>query len=145
MIVNVKRSMPWSIGLTLLVSGVSPIAQGGQTAAPQAGGRRRTGSGTEPAAPPSPVQIANNAERQRIMNLLKISAIPPGAVSSSPATYNEAEANPYPNLPDPADAQERAEGHDRGRVGSRRRAEILEDFEREIYGRTPKKSPKVTW
>ena len=33
------------------------------------------------------------------MNLLKISAIPPGAVSSSPATYNEADANPYPNLP----------------------------------------------
>ena len=50
-------------------------------------------------APLSPVQIANQAERQRIMNLLKISAIPPGAVSSSPATYDEADANPYPNLP----------------------------------------------
>src|SRR5258708_34250830 len=26
-----------------------------------------------------------------------------------------------------------------------RRAEILEDFEREVYGRIPKQVPKVTW
>ena len=101
MIVNVKRSIVWSIGLALVASGVSPIAQGGQTAAPQAGQAATPPAVAQPAAPPSPVQIANQAERQRIMNLLKISAIPPGAVSSSPATYNEAEANPYPNLPDP--------------------------------------------
>ena len=50
------------------------------------------------------------------MNLLKISAIPPGAVSSSPATYNEAEANPYPNLPDPLLLEEWAEGDDRRRL-----------------------------
>ncbi len=28
---------------------------------------------------------------------------------------------------------------------NRRRGEILEDFQREIYGRTPKNVPKVTW
>ncbi len=37
MIVNVNRSILWSIGLVLVASGVSPIAQGGQTAAPTAG------------------------------------------------------------------------------------------------------------
>jgi hypothetical protein len=92
----------------------------------------------------TPVQIANNAERQRIMNLLKISAIPPGAVSSSPATYNEAEANPYPNLPDPLTLKNGQKVTTAAVWKNRRRAELLEDFQREIYGRTPK-TPKVTW
>ncbi len=144
MIVNVKRSIVWSIGLALVASGVSPIAQGGQTAAPQAGQAATPPAVAQPAAPPSPVQIANNAERQRIMNLLKISAIPPGAVSSSPATYNEAEANPYPNLPDPLLLKNGQKVTTAAVWRNRRRGELLEDFQREIYGRTPK-TPKVTW
>jgi hypothetical protein len=95
-------------------------------------------------AAPNPVQEANQAERQRIMTLLKISAIPPGAVSSSPDTYNEATANPYPNLPDPLVAKN---GQKVTTVAqwNKRRAELLEDFQREVYGRTPKNIPKVTW
>ena len=98
-----------------------------------------------PPAQPSPVQIANQKERQRIMDQLKISAIPPGAVSSSPATYNEAEANPYPNLPDPLTLKNGQKVTTAAMWRSRRRPEILEDFQREIYGRTPKNVPKVTW
>ena len=79
------------------------------------------------------------------MNLLKISAIPPGAVSSSPATYNEADANPYPNLPDPLTLKNGQKVTTAAVWRSKRRAEILEDFQREIYGRTPKNAPKVTW
>ena len=78
------------------------------------------------------------------MNLLKISAIPPGAVSSSPATYIEAEANPYPNLPDPLTLKNGQKVATAAVWKNRRRAELLEDFQREIYGRTPK-TPKVTW
>ena len=117
MSVNVNRTILWSVGLVLLASGVSPLAQSGQTAAPPAGQAPTPVATPAPAPPPSPVQIANQAERQRIMNLLKISAIPPGAVSSSPATYNEADANPYPESSRPADAQERTEGHDGGGRG----------------------------
>ena len=96
--------------------------------------------------PPSRGQIANQKERQRIMDLLKISAIPPGAVSSSPATYNEAEANPYPNLPDPLTLKNGQKVTTAAMWRNRRRRpEILEDFQREIYGRTPKIVPKVTW
>ena len=72
------------------------------------------------------------------MNLLKISAIPPGAVSSSPATYNEADANPYPNLPDPLTLKNGQKVTTAAVWRSKRRAELLEDFQREIYGRTPK-------
>lgn len=103
---------------------------------------------TQPAAtpqPPSPVQLANQAERLRIMKELKISAIPPGAVSSSPATYDESEANPYPDLPDPLTLKNGRKVTSAAMWRNQRRAEILEDFEREIYGRRPKNIPKVTW
>lgn len=48
-----------------------------------------------------PVPITRESDHKRMMDLLKISGIPPGAASSSPATYDEATANPYPALPDP--------------------------------------------
>ena len=48
-----------------------------------------------------PVQLTADQDHKRLMDLLKISGFPPGAVASSPDTYNEALANPYPNLPDP--------------------------------------------
>ena len=140
MSVNVSRGILWSLGLVLVASGVSPVAQGtgqapAQTPAPA--------SSAAP-APLTPVQLANQAERQRIMNQLKISAIPPGAVSSSPDTYNEATANPYPNLPDPLTLKSGQKVTTAAAWRSKRRAELLEDFQREIYGRTPK-TPKVTW
>lgn len=79
------------------------------------------------------------------MDLLKISSIPPGAVSSSPATCDEATANPYPDLPDPLTLGNGRTVTSASIWRSRRRAEILEDFQREIYGRTPKRLPRVTW
>jgi hypothetical protein len=98
-----------------------------------------------PPAPPTPLQLANTAERLRIMKELKISAIPPGAVSSSPATYNEADANPYPDLPDPLTLKSGRKVTTAAAWKNQRRAELLEDFQREIYGRTPKNVPRVTW
>jgi hypothetical protein len=132
---NVNRSVLWLIGLiTVAVVGTVPelllLGQGQQASPP---------------APPSPLQLANQAERERIMKELKISVIPPGAVSSSPATYNEAEANPYPNLPDPLTLKNGQKIKSAAVWRNQRRPELLEDFQREIYGRTPKNTPKVTW
>ena len=148
---HVSRSKVWVAGLALIASGVSTGTQTGQPTPPQPAGQAATApaAATAPSAaaaaqPLSPVQIANNAERQRIMNLLKISAIPPGAVSSSPATYIEAEANPYPVLPDPLTLKNGQKVATAEVWKNRRRAELLEDFQREIYGRTPK-TPRVTW
>jgi hypothetical protein len=138
---KLKRSVLWSIGMVMLAFGLSPAAPGEQQPS-------QAPAPTQPAAPPappSPVQLANQAERLRIMKELKISAIPPGAVSSSPATYNEDEANPYPNLPDPLTLKNGQKVTTAAVWRNRRRAEILEDFQREIYGRTPKNVPKVTW
>ena len=144
MSVNLKRLIAWSSGLALLASGASLTAQPAAPAQPAQATAPAPTVPPAPPAPPSPVQLANQAERQRIMNLLKISAIPPGAVSSSPATYIEADANPYPNLPDPLTLKNGEKVTTAAAWRNKRRAELLEDFQREIYGRTPK-TPKVTW
>ena len=78
------------------------------------------------------------------MDLLKISGFPPGAVATSPDTYNEALANPYPNLPDPLTLKN-GRKVTTAAMWKTRRAEIIDDFEREIYGRRPANLPKVGW
>ena len=118
-----------SIGVLLVAIAIHPAARDAQ---------QPSGS----LAPP--VQMTNQEDHKRIMGMLKISAIPPGAVSSSPATYNEAEANPYPNLPDPL-VMKNGRKVTSAAMWKQRRAEILEDFEREIYGRRPKVTPRVSW
>ena len=59
------------------------------------------------------------------------------------ANWDEALANPYP-LPDPltfANGKPVKSKAD----WNRRRAELFELFDREVYGRVPRKMPKVTW
>jgi hypothetical protein len=93
-----------------------------------------------------PVQLTAPQDRQRIMDLLQIASIPPGANGPyNPETYNEALANPYPNLPDPLTLKNGQKVTTKDMWVKQRRPEILEDFEREIYGRTPKNTPKVAW
>ena len=132
---DLRRVVHSSIALALLALGVQLGAQ-----APQA-------PATAPAAPaqppaPTPVQLANQAELRRIMDQLKISGIPPGAVSANIATYDEATANPYPTLPDPLTLKNGQKVTTAAMWKSRRRPELIEEFQREIYGRTPK-TPKV--
>ena len=101
-------------------------------------------AGQSPATPVSPVPLTAEQDHKRIMDLLKISGFPPGAVATSPDTYNEALANPYPNLPDPLTLKN-GRKVTTAAMWRTRRAEIVEDFEREIYGRRPSNLPKVSW
>jgi hypothetical protein len=93
---------------------------------------------------PPPALLTADEDHKRIMDLLKISSIPPGAVATSPDTYNEALANPYPNLPDPLTLKDGRKVTSAA-MWRTRRAELIEDFEREIYGRRPSNTPKVSW
>ena len=79
------------------------------------------------------------------MTLLKISELPAGAQSSSPDTYDESKANPYPALPDPLLLKNGQRVTDAKTWRNQRRAEIREEFDREVYGRTPRNTPKVNW
>src|SRR5215831_4333409 len=102
------------------------------------------------AAPPQqPVTLTAEQDHQRMMDLLRITSLRPGANPNDPkapnaVNYDEARANPYPNLPDPLVAKngKRVTARD---WRDHRRAEIVEDFDREVYGRVPKSVPKVNW
>jgi len=92
----------------------------------------------------APTVLTAEQDHRRLMELLKISGFPPGAVAASPDTYNEALANPYPNLPDPLTFKN-GQKVTTAAMWRKRRAELMEDFEREVYGRRPQRIPAVTW
>src|SRR5215470_14161269 len=96
------------------------------------------------AGTPARVVMTSAEDRQRVMDQLKITLFPSGPGAYLASTYNESTANPYPNLPDPLTFNNGS----KVRTASewrRRRSEIMELFDREIYGRRPKAIPKVMW
>ena len=114
-----------------------------------------------PAAPANPFLLSPE-ERARLeqlaredhadmMRQLGITRLRPGfngwAAAGAPdaANYDPAKANPYPDWPD---ALTLKDGHKVTAAETwwqKRRPEIVEDFEREVYGRVPADVPKVTW
>ncbi len=61
------------------------------------------------------------------------------------ANYDESLANPCPQLPDALTLKSGKKVTDADTWWKQRRPELVEEFEREVYGRLPKKIPKVTW
>jgi hypothetical protein len=107
-------------------------------------------SAQNPNSLPPPLTMTAEQDHQRLMNLLKISSLRPGANGNNPqspnaANYDESKANPYPNLPDPLVLKNGKKVTAARAWWKQRRAEIAEDFDREIYGRVPKVTPKVNW
>jgi len=99
---------------------------------------------------PPPVQLTTQQDHQRTMQLLGITSLRPGANGTNPqapnyANYDESKANPYPDLPDPLTLKNGRKVTTPAMWWKQRRPEIVEDFDREVYGRTPKKTPKVKW
>ena len=89
-----------------------------------------------------PVQLTAVQDHQRIMDLLRMTSF---RRRKDDANYDEAKANPYPELPDPLTLNNGAKVTTPDAWWKQRRPEIVEMFDREIYGRTPKSTPKVTW
>ncbi|HEU4590210.1 MAG TPA: hypothetical protein VFS13_04815 [Steroidobacteraceae bacterium] len=99
---------------------------------------------------PQPVEMTAEQDHALMMQKLGIAALRQGANGRDPnapnaANYDESRANPYPVLPDPLKLAN-------GKVVStprdwwrKRRPELVELFDREIYGRTPKRIPAVKW
>jgi hypothetical protein len=92
-----------------------------------------------------------NAEQdhQRMMDLLHIASIRRGAdgdpKSPHAANYDESKAGPTSKLPDPLRLNNGKEIKTANEWWSRRRPEIVELFDREIYGRVPANVPRVNW
>jgi hypothetical protein len=98
----------------------------------------------------APVQLTAAEDRQRLMDLLHIASLRSGADARNPqapnaANFDESKVNSYPALPDPLVLKNGKKVKTAKMWWAERRPEIVEDFDREIYGRAPKDTPKVTW
>jgi hypothetical protein len=99
--------------------------------------------------PRPPVKMTAQEDHKRMMELLNIKELRRGAdgnpKSERAANLDESKANPYPDLPDPLVLKNGKKVISADMWKKERRAEIVEDFDREVYGRMPKDTPKVKW
>ncbi|HEX3797869.1 MAG TPA: acetylxylan esterase [Verrucomicrobiae bacterium] len=89
-------------------------------------------------------------DHQEMMEQLHITSIRRGRDGMNPssknyANYDEAKANPFPDLPDPLTLNDGKKVTTPEMWWTQRRPEIVEYFDREIYGRVPAHTPKVNW
>ena len=100
-------------------------------------------------SPPAPVHLIAEQDHQRMIDLLHIKSIRPGAdgdpKSPHAANYDESKAGPFSKLPDPLRLDNGKEVKTAKQWWSERRPQIAELFDREIYGRVPPHTPKVNW
>lgn len=109
--------------------------------------RAQTGAAGDDAEPP--VVFTTRQDHQNMLGQLGITRLRPGRDSNSDApngaNYDEAVANPYPDLPpllslaggEPVDTPDA--------WWTERRPEIVDLLEREVYGRVPENVPAVRW
>ncbi len=95
------------------------------------------------------IQAASEKEHQRTMDLLGIKELRRGKDgdrnSPNAANFDESKADIYPNIPDPLVLSNGQSVTTAQAWWNQRRPEIVELFDREIYGRVPGQLPKVTW
>jgi hypothetical protein len=84
-----------------------------------------------------------------MMDQLGIKALRPGPSGDEKApnhaNYDESKANPFPDLPDPLTLNNGEKVTIASTWWDKRRPEVVEMFEKEVYGRVAKNLPKVTW
>ena len=95
------------------------------------------------------LQQATQADYRQMLAQLKITSTRPGP-SGNPSAPNaanadETKASPYTSLPDPLILKNGKPVKDPGTWWKKRRPELQEEFEREIYGRLPAQTPSVKW
>ena len=102
-------------------------------------------------APAPPVELTTQQDHQNMKDQLGIKTLRPGpsgnAAPGAPnaANYDPEKANPYPDLPDPLTLKNGRKVTTADAWWKQRRPEIVEDFEREVYGRIPAGVPAVKW
>jgi len=95
-------------------------------------------------------QAATGQDHQNMLDQLGIKSLRRGRDGGNPesafyANYDEFKANPFPTLPDALILKNGQKVTMPEIWWQQRRAEIVEDFDREIYGRVPANTPSVKW
>jgi hypothetical protein len=97
---------------------------------------------------PVVVRLSAEQDHRRLLDLLHISDLRRGPdgdpKSPNAANIDESKVPPY-TLPDPLLLKNGTKVATAEVWWQQRRPEILEDFDREVYGRAPKVIPQVTW
>lgn len=96
----------------------------------------------------TPVHLTSEQDHQRVMDLLHIPELRRGPdgnpKSPNAANLDEAKVPPY-RLPDSLVLKNGKQVTTAAMWWKERRPEIVEDFDREVYGRSPVHTPAVTW
>ncbi|TGD77672.1 alpha/beta hydrolase family protein [Hymenobacter wooponensis] len=98
---------------------------------------------------PRPRQLTAQQDQDLMLKQLGIRRLRPGpsgdATAPNHANYDEALANPCPALPGALTTKAGRPVKTAAQWWQQRRPEIVEDFEREVYGRIPQHVPSVAW
>ena len=96
------------------------------------------------------VSAPTEQDYKQMLEQLRIQELRRGANGRDPqapnaAIYDEAKVKPIEKLPDPLVLKNGKKVTKADDWWKKRRPEIVEDFDREVYGRMPKNTPKVNW
>src|SRR4051794_15067380 len=96
------------------------------------------------------MKLTAQQDHQKMMQQLGITSLRRGADGMNRQAPNyqntdESKANPWPNLPDPLTLKSGQKVTTPQAWWKQRRPEIVEEFDREVYGRAPKDVPAVKW
>ncbi|HEX3471551.1 MAG TPA: acetylxylan esterase [Silvibacterium sp.] len=98
---------------------------------------------------PPPVTSTADQDHENMMEQLGIKALRPGPSgnekAANHANYDESRANPFPDIPDPLTGNDGQKVTTPEMWWDKRRPELVEMFEKYVYGRIPKNVPHVTW
>jgi hypothetical protein len=98
---------------------------------------------------PPLVHLTADQDHQRMMDLLHITSLRRGPdgdpKSPNAANVDESKVSPDLKLPDPLVLNNGEKVRTAEMWWKQRRPEIVEEFDREIYGRVPQNTPKVNW
>jgi lysophospholipase L1-like esterase len=140
---------PWKTAT--LAAGTMAMLSWGSLAAqqPAPASTPAVSADSAPANMPAPKHWTAEEDHQNMMDQLGIKALRPGPSGNEQApnhaNYDESKANPFPDLPDPLTLKNGQKVTTPEMWWHERRPEIVEDFEREVYGRVPAQVPVVTW
>jgi hypothetical protein len=101
-------------------------------------------------SPPPPLDLSAEQDHRMMMEQLGITTIRQGAdgrdaKAPNAANYDESKGNPYPDLPDALKLDNGKPVKTAQQWWKQRRPQIVEYFDREVYGRLPKRVPGVSW
>jgi hypothetical protein len=100
-------------------------------------------------APEPPVKLTAQEDHRRLLGLLGIESLRwgPSGNPNAPdaANSDESKATPYDKLPAPLVLNDGTPVTTAEMWRERRRPEIVELFDREVYGRVPERTPDVKW